>query len=161
MSKFDVKFFNPFILGTIKTLNTQCNLEITTDKPFIKGTQPQPLYAIAGVIGITSTAFNGTITLCFPENVFLGVMSKMLGEEYKEINKELQDGAGELLNIIFGQAKTTLSDQGYSIQKAIPTVIRGSAITTTLLSKDPTLVLPFKAEFGIFHVEISTDLIMP
>jgi hypothetical protein len=48
-------------------------------------------------------------------------MGKMLGEEFKAITQDLQTGAAELLNIIFGSAKVVLNEQGYAIQKAIPT----------------------------------------
>src|SRR5271170_5183018 len=130
MTQLDVRFFKPFVEGAINTLQTQCSLPVSSGKPFLKGQQPQPDFAIAGVIGITSASFNGTITLCFPEKVFLGAMSKMLGEEFTEITQGLQDGVAELLNIIFGQAKIVLNQQGHSIQKAIPTVVRGKNIST-------------------------------
>lgn len=157
MAQLDVKFFKPFVEGTMNTLKIQCGVDINSDKPFIKGTQPQPAFAIAGVIGITSTAFNGTITLCFPEQAFLGVMSKMLGENFTVITQELQDGVAELLNIIFGQAKVILNNQGYIIQKAIPTVVRGQQIVTSSVTSGPVIVLPFKTNVGEFQVEICSE----
>ena len=84
-------------------------------------------------------------------------MSKMLGETYTAITAELQDGVAELLNIIFGQAKITLSNAGYTIQKAIPTVVRGNQITTSALSKGLFIVLPFLLPVGEFHIEIVTE----
>lgn len=157
MPQLDVKFFKPFVDGTLHTLKVQCQTEVGTEKPFIKGQQVQPDFDIAGVIGITSTAFNGSITLCFPKAVFLGLMSNMLGEKFPEITQDLQDGAAELLNIIFGHAKVTLNNQGYTIQKAIPAVIRGAGLKTTHMSKGPVVVLPFKTPMGEFHVEICTE----
>lgn len=157
MSQLDPKFFKPFVDGTINTLKIQCDVVAKHVQPFIKGTKPQPDFAIAGVIGITSSAFNGNIVLCFPEEVFLRLMSKMLGEEYKEITNDLQDGAAELLNIIFGQAKTLLNNQGYVIQKAIPSVIRGNKLVTTTLTRTRVIVLPFQTEFGDFQVEICSE----
>lgn len=154
----DAKFFKPFIDGTLNTLKIQCGVEVKPEKPFLKGKAiQQPEFAIAGVIGITSDAFNGSITLCFPEGVFLLIMSKMLGENFQEINNDLQDGAAELLNIIFGQAKIALNNQGYTIQKAIPTVVRGKQITTSFNSKGPVMVIPFRVETGEFHVEICSS----
>jgi len=153
----DVNFFKPFIDGTRNTLKIQCGLDIIHDKPFIKGSKPQPDFQIAGVIGITSNAFTGTITICFPAKVYLKIMSNMLGEECKEITKDLQDGAAELMNIIFGSAKVILNQQGYSIQKAIPTVICGTHLSTTHMGSGTVMVLPFKMEEGEFHIEIVTE----
>jgi len=157
MVELDARFFKPFIEGTLNTLKIQCELVATHEKPFLKGQREQPNFAIAAVIGLTSSAFNGTITLCFPEKVFLGVMGKMLGESYTEINQEVQDGVAELLNIIFGQAKSALSLQGYVIQKAIPTVIRGNNLHTRALTSGPIMVLPFQTDLGEFQVEICSE----
>ncbi|MDR3608377.1 MAG: chemotaxis protein CheX [Oligoflexia bacterium] len=153
----DALFFKPFVEGTLRTLRVQCNLEAKHEKPFIKGKAPQPQFDIAAVIGVTSSAFNGTITICFPEAVFLQLMSNMLGEKQTEITKDLEDGAAELLNIIFGQAKIVLTGQGYTVEKAIPTVIRGTNLKTSHSADHPVIVLPFKTSAGEFDIEIVTE----
>jgi chemotaxis protein CheX len=157
MANLDVNFFKPFVDGTLKTLKIQCNLEASPGKPFIKGSQAQPTFEIAGVIGVTSEAFVGNITLCFPGKVYLALMSNMLGENFTEITQDLQDGAAELLNIIFGSAKVVLNQQGYTIKKAIPTVIRGTSLQTSYIGAKQVVVLPFSTEAGEFHIEISTE----
>lgn len=153
----DATFFKPFVDATLNTLKVQCNIEVQHGKPFVKGAQPPVKFQIAGVIGLTSDKFSGNITLCFTEKFFLALMSNMLGEEFKTITKDLEDGAAELLNIIFGSAKAILNTQGHTIQKAIPTVITGDSIATTHLQPEKVIVLPFKADSGDFHIEISTD----
>ncbi len=155
--KLDVNFFKPFIDGTRHTLKVQCDLDVVHDKPFIKGTRPQPEFQIAGIIGITSTAFTGTITICFPKAVYLKIIGTMLGEVYTEITPDLQDGASELMNIIFGSAKVVLNQQGYAIEKAIPTVICGDNLVTAQIGRGTVMVLPFHTPTGEFHIEIVTE----
>lgn len=156
--KMDVKFFKPFVEGTIKTLLVQCSLESKPGRPFYKKDEKsEPQYEIAGIIGLTCTAFTGSISLCFPKEVFLAVIGGMLGETYEEITEEMEDGAAELMNIIFGQAKRVLNAEGYDIVKAIPTVIRGDSIVTRHLTSSPTIVLPFDTKAGGFRIEISTE----
>ena len=157
MSQLDTSFFKPFIEGALNTIKVQCSLPVTGGAPYIKGPESTLDIAIAGVIGITSEKFTGNITLCFPEKVFLGMMERMLGEPFKEITSELQDGVAELLNIIFGHAKVILNAQGHTIQKAIPTVIRGQKIQTSQMSKSKTFVLPFNSELGPFCIEICSE----
>jgi len=157
MSQMEARFFKPFVDATIKTLKIQCNLDATHEKPYIKGTKPQQEYDLAAVIALTSNAFNGTITLSFPKNTFLGVMANMLGEKYTEISAELEDGAAELLNIIFGQAKLALTEQGYSVEKAIPTVIRGAGLKTKIVASQPVIVLPFVTAAGSFEIEVGAE----
>lgn len=154
MPQLDASFFKPFVEGTLKTLKVQCKTDAFHESPFFKGTKPEPVFAIAGVIDIACVTFTGRISLCFPEPVFLGMMERMLEESFPEITVELQDGVAELLNMIFGQAKVTLNEQGHTIQKAIPTVVRDHTLNT------PTgkiVVLPFKTDLGVFHIEIRND----
>jgi chemotaxis protein CheX len=153
----DPRFFKPFIDATIKTLKIQCNMDANHEKPYIKGTKPQPSYDLAAVIALTSNAFNGTITLSFTKTTFLGIMAGMLGETHAEITPELQDGAAELLNIIFGQAKVAMTEIGYTVEKAIPTVIRGAGLQTKIVSAQPVIVLPFTTTSGVFEIEIVAE----
>ena len=153
----DVQFFKPFVDGTMNVLSVQCNVKSTPGKPFIKGTQPQPDFDIAAVIGLAAKAFTGSITLCFPKPVFLEIMGNMLGEKFTDITQDLEDGAGELLNIIFGSAKVVLNERGYDIQKAIPNVIRGQKLHTNHMTSAKVVVLPFTTGVGEFHVEISAE----
>ena len=81
----------------------------------------------------------------------------MLGEEFKEINKDLEDGAGEILNIIFGHAKTVLNSKNYGIEKAIPTVIRGHGILVKHVTQVASIVVPFETDVGSFHMEIGVE----
>jgi chemotaxis protein CheX len=157
MSQLDVQFFKPFVDGTLHTLKTAAGVEVKPGKPFLKGSHVQPRFDIAGVIGITSESFNGTIAICFPGPLYLSIMSTMLGETFTEITQDLQDGAAELLNMIFGHAKVVLNQQGYSIQKAIPTVIRGDNLQTTFLGGGKAFVLPFQANSHELHIEISIE----
>jgi chemotaxis protein CheX len=160
MAQLDANFFKPFVDGTINVLKIQCHLEPVPGKPFLKGTQPQPKFEIAGVIGVTSPRFSGNITICFPASVYLTLMSNMLGEKFETITEELQDGAAELLNIIFGSAKTVLNQQGHVIQKAIPTVITGSGLQTTYSGGNQVIVLPFNMACGDLYIEISTEAVI-
>tara|TARA_B110001454_G_scaffold218991_1_gene249083 strand:- start:130067 stop:130915 length:849 start_codon:yes stop_codon:yes gene_type:complete len=155
-SKLDVSFINPFIEGAIKTLDVQCQVTVTIDKPLLKTKDTKlPSIDILGVIGITSKAFNGNISICFPSKVFLFIMSKMLSEDYKEITKDLEDGAGEILNMIFGHAKRVLNENGHSFEKAIPAIVRAKDLSVSHLNDQGSIILPFKSEAGDFYMEIS------
>ena len=156
--KLDSAFIQPFLDGTITTLKVQCQMEATMTKPYIKGTGSEKpgQVDIAGMLGITSDQFKGSMSLCFPEKTFLAIMGNMLGETYTTITPDVEDGAGELINIIFGYAKRVLNEKGCTIQKALPTIVRGSAITVHHLPKGPIMVLPFTTNNGPFHIEIAT-----
>lgn len=154
----NVAFINPFVEGTLMTLKVQCGIECKPGKPMPKDEfKSTPPLTIAGVIGIASPTFRGSIAIAFPEPTFLGVMGKMLGETYTTITQDLEDGAGELLNIIYGHAKKVLNEQGHTIDRALPTVVRGEKINIRHMSKSMAIVLPFETEMGMFIIEVGAD----
>jgi chemotaxis protein CheX len=156
-SNIDVEFINPFLHATKKTLEVQANTPLKLLKPFLKKT-PAKDVAIAGVISLISDKFNGSITLCFPAGVFLKIYENMFGEKHTAITKELEDAAGELLNIIYGQAKIELNAKaGYDLKKALPTVLTGEKINISQQGRVPTVVLPFETDAGVFHIEIESE----
>ena len=153
MSAYDLTFLKPFLEGIRETLQIQCNTEVIAQKPVMKNVAPPMPFDIAAIIGLVSSTFKGSMTICFPEEVYLELISQMLGEKYTEITPDLHDGVAELLNIIFGHAKRVLNEVGHDFQKALPTVITGKSLQTRQLSDNPVIILPFKCSKGEFFVE--------
>ncbi|MFP5386917.1 MAG: chemotaxis protein CheX [Bacteriovoracia bacterium] len=150
----DSNFINPFLSATLNVLKVQAEISAEAGKIYRKKAGEEMIGDVSGVIGIVSDTFNGSVSITFPEATFLKIMSAMLGEEYTVLDKDLLDGAGEITNMIFGQAKIKLNDRGYGIKMALPQVISGKNHTLTSLSKGPTVVVPFKSTAGDFFVEV-------
>lgn len=153
----DMEFINPFLGATMKVLEVQAKTLANPAKPYLKKEKEKSLGDISGVIGLVSEAFCGSVVISFPEKTFLAVMSRMLGENYQSISPELESGAGELTNIIFGQAKISLNEKGYGIKTALPSVVTGKDHSLASAVKGVTVVVPFKTEVGDFFVEINTE----
>lgn len=150
----DLKFINPFLDGTLDALKVTCNFDVKPGKAYLKGPQPEPEFDLAAIVGITSGTVSGSITLLFTDAVYIQIVSGWLGEQIVELTQDHIDGVAELLNIIFGSAKVAWNEQGMSVQKAIPTFVRGKPLTIKHAESGPTLVVPFITALGNFHVEI-------
>ncbi len=150
----DTEFINPFLTATVHVLKVQAQIEATAGQIYMKKPREVMTGDISGVIGIISDTFDGSVVISFPEKTFLKVISSMLGEEYTKIDQEIVDGAGELTNMIFGQAKIVLNEKGYGIKTAIPSVISGKDHSLSALTKGPVVVVPFTTPHGKFFVEI-------
>ncbi len=154
----DVDFIGPFIVATKKVLEVQAHTKLTQGKAYLrKGTDSIPM-DIAGVLDLNNKNFRGTISIYFRAAVFLLIYNKMVGETITEINSEIKTAVGELLNIIYGQAKTVLNNQkGYQLQAAIPAIVVGDKLAAFQHGRGSAIVLPFEGEFGTFHLEILVD----
>ena len=154
----DVELINPFLQGTKTVLETQANVPLQIGKPYLRKHDEKLPMEIAGVIALSCSEFTGSIALCFTSKVFLNIYEALVGERATEITQESQDAAAELLNMIFGAAKTELNDRkGYTLEKAIPTVLCGEKLRIHHQSVAPTIILPFEGKIGSFHIEIAIE----
>ena len=149
----NVAFINPFLAAAQKTLEVQCKTKAKILAPFLKKEQTANV-AIAGVLSLISSGFSGSIVLCFSQAVFLKIYENMFGEKHDSITSELEDAAGELLNIIYGMAKIELNTKGYNFQKALPTVMAGEKLKIRQSGSMPAVVIPIETDVGPFHIEI-------
>jgi len=152
--KLDVDFINPFIDSSLKTLNGLCGLtNIEAQKP---GLLTDELLAIdiSGTLAISSPYFKGSIAISFNDEVYKKVISKMLEENIAEVSLSNQDGAAEIINIIFGQTKAILNQQGYNLARAIPSVLRGKGHKIYQDTSIPVILVPFTSSFGNFWIQI-------
>ncbi|MFH1155809.1 MAG: chemotaxis protein CheX [Pseudomonadota bacterium] len=148
----DVKYINPFINATINVLETMAFVTVKAESPFLKKDN-LARGDVTGVIGLTGVA-NGTISVTFHEDCILNIVSNMFGEEMKELNHEIADAVGELTNMISGQARKELEEEGRVFKAAIPSVITGKNHSISHYTKGPTIAIPFSTDKGKFTIEV-------
>lgn len=152
----DKQLVNAFIDGVQKTLSTMAMTESTPQKAFVEK-DFNAKGDVSGMIGMVSGAMKGTITISFEKVAIFKVLENMLGESYEEIDEEVRDAVGELTNMIYGTAKTTLNELGYNFEMAIPTVITGSHQITSY-HKGAALIIPFEMDGSpSFFIEITVE----
>lgn len=148
----NAELVSPFVTATQKTIEVQCKTKVKTLKLYLKTAQV-PNIAIASVISLISNEFSGNMVICFPQRVFLTIYENMFGEKHETINSDLEDAAGEILNIIYGLAKIELNPKGYNFQKALPTVLTGEQLKFRQSGSKPAVIIPFETDAGQFHIE--------
>ena len=152
--KVDVHFINHFLLSTTKTLKDQFQTPSKPGKPFQKKTDdPFLMGDVCGLISIDSEYFQGTLSLSFPEKVFVHLVSNTFGEEVHEVTDENIDMVGEIANIVLGDAKSQLITKGYKVESALPHCIHykdGHLHHQEGLS----IVIPYHTDFGPFYTEV-------
>jgi len=151
----DVKYINPFISATLHVLETLAHIKAEPGKPFVKKDKVAR-GDVTGVIGLTGKA-RGTVSVSFSEKCILAIVSGMFGEEMKELNEEIRDAAGEISNMISGQARRMLEEMGLSLSAAIPTVIMGKNHSLSPITTYPVIAIPFKTGHGDFTIEVSFE----
>lgn len=155
VKKMDIEMLNPFIEGAAKAFEVQIGLSIKPMRPSSKKHAFEEDDAIAGILSLDLPNFKGQISICFSEKSFCSVYSALLGEEISKVDEESCDAASELLNMIYGHAKTVLNKKyNLNLQPAIPkAVLKPKPAPATY----PVLVVPFQSDSGPFRLEIQVE----
>lgn len=89
-------------------------------------------------------AVTGTLYLSLPPAFCRQVTAQILGGEGLT-DREENDVVGELTNMVTGNLKTAMANQGYNSQLSIPSVLRGESITVSCKGFSAVVGLTFEA----------------
>ncbi len=151
----DVSLVNPFIEATLHVLSSMAFTKATAGKPYLKKDSIAK-GDVSGIVGLSGEA-RGTLSVSFSQESILSVVSNMFGEPVLEINDEVKDAVGEILNIVSGRARQKLETMGRILKGAIPTVITGKNHGITHITKQPIIAIPFETENGHFTIEVCIE----
>lgn len=145
-----VEYINPFLASTLSVFETMLNCKLERGVPYLKdGTQPQ--HEVSGVIGLSGKA-QGTVVLGLSREAALGATEVLLQERPAQINGDVTDAVGELVNIIAGNAKAQLEHLDMSV--SLPTVITGKNHCVEFPTKVTPICIPFTSAWGTVTVEV-------
>jgi chemotaxis protein CheX len=148
----DASIINPFINATINVLDTMTFVKAKAGKPYLKK-DDTARGDVTGVIGLTGMA-HGTISVTFEEKCILKIVSNMFGESIVTLDSEVADAVGELTNMISGQARMELEQNGKLFEAAIPSVITGKGHKIIHITEGPKIAIPFDTDGGAFTIEV-------
>ncbi len=149
----DVKLINPFLAAAMHVLKTMAQVDAKPGKPFLKQ-DDLAIGDVSAIIGITGAA-QGSMALIFTEQCIRDIASNLLGVPFTELNHELRDAVGELTNMICGDARRRLAEDGFILQAGIPTIVGGKGHTIKHIANGPRLAVPFETSQGSFMVEVA------
>jgi len=132
-----------FIKAAINIMNTMAKITPTAGKPFVKK-DTMPLGDVTAIV-IVEGFKNGSIAISFPRKTAVFLTKAMLGEHVMEITDlEIKDIVGEICNMLSGQARAILSQEGFVMQGGIPIVVMGEDYQVFHSIEAPVVAIPFK-----------------
>lgn len=148
----NVKYINAFIESSVNVLKVMASIEASAGKPFIK--QDQTARGDFSGLITFSGSVTGSLALSFSESCLFKIVSNMLGTD-KEADSMIKNAAGELTNMISGDARKRLQSQGLIIQADIPVVLSGKGHQIKHVLSGPSIIVPFETAFGPFVVDVN------
>ena len=149
----DVNIINPFLAAAMHVLKTMARVDAKPGKLFLKK-DDLAVGDVSAIIGVTGAA-QGSMALVFTEQCIKHIASNLLGTPFTELNRDVRDAVGELTNMICGDARRRLSEDGFALQAGIPTVVSGKGHSIEHIAKGPRVAVPFETSHGSFMVEVA------
>jgi chemotaxis protein CheX len=150
--KIDAEILKTFVKGAMVTFEGQLKTKLTPGKMTTKSQVYESGDAIVGRMMVRVPGFEGQVSICFSEAVFKKAYKKLLDEDIEKIDSSNSDAAGELMNIIYGQAKTILNqNRNMALPAILPEVVLAPKAEPT---KGLVLCMPFTSEIGDVRLEI-------
>jgi chemotaxis protein CheX len=151
-SEVDVRVINSIIQAAIKVITQFGVKDVKMEKAKPRKAEDCLQGVISSYIEIKSAKFTGMMVLTFEKGCYLGIVTAMLGEEQKELNSENQDAAGEINNIIYGNAKSDFSS--YGIELTIPKVVVGENTKLPCPAGSHSIEVPIFTPSGKLYVDV-------
>jgi chemotaxis protein CheX len=123
----DVNLINPFIEATLECLKDMAGMQPVRQRIFLK-TDPTMHGDVAGIIGL-SRGITGSCVVSFPLVLARRIVAGMLMDEPDKLTLDMvNDGIGEVANMVAGGAKRRFSTTSYKFDISVPTVIAGTPV---------------------------------
>lgn len=147
-----------FIDTTLEVLETMANVTVTSKgvreiDGSIEGLNVTACMDITGVLGF-SGGRRGSVLITFGAETAIKAVGGMLGMEFKEIDADVRDGVGELVNMIAGGAKTKLQAKGIDFELSIPNTVIGRNHEITAPQSSTRVRMDFGSKIGDFFIEV-------
>jgi len=151
----DAQYINPFIVAIKTVFKTMLSVDLTLGKPGMKANYVTEA-DLTGLLRV-SGGKRGFARLCFTRRAALFVYSTLLLEEGTEINGEVIDAVGEVLNIVAGQARKEIEGASLDARVEAPEVIVGQGLEHYPTESLPVLCLPLSFLVEGVEETISAD----
>lgn len=148
----DAKLLNPFIQAAVEVLKAEVGAEVSRKEIFL---QKSALTSddITVLINLIGDVY-GVVMYGMPAATGLKLVSRIMGQDFAELDSLAQSGVAELGNVISGQATIRFSEAGYHSNISTPMVLTGNGIEISTLDFS-RLVVPLETQFGLFTVHLA------
>ena len=151
MTPVKVEFLNPFVQAASEVLDSELGGEAELG-PVRLQKSAFTTNEVTAVVGVTGKV-SGLVLYTMSQATAVAIASRMLGQDFAQLDPLAQSGIGELGNVITGRAGVLLSEAGYPSNITPPALVvgKGTMVTTLDLNR---LVFPLQTAVGDLEVQL-------
>lgn len=151
----DPGLIDPYIEQTIFVFDNMLNWRLDRKTVSVKKNYA-PTYEVSGIIGLSGDV-SGVVALSFSQDLACRMLSELLGVEIFEIDDEVVDMVGEIVNTLAGRATSEMVS--YDIGLSLPTVLVGGAKSIGFPRESTPFAVEFTTPWGPIALEIGLAMV--
>jgi chemotaxis protein CheX len=137
------KYIQPFVDVCESVFRDFIGEELLTERPHFADKNDPHDWDISAIIGLTGEA-RGAVVISMKKNLALKLTGVLTGSEHPDLDDEVVDAIGEIINIIAGNAKRGL-EESFRLVISLPTIVRGTGHTILWPNEQARIIcIPFK-----------------
>jgi chemotaxis protein CheX len=149
------EFINPFLQAATEVLESELGSAPTRSSI---GLQRSAYTSddVTAVVAVTGE-IAGMVMFAMTEETARAMVSRMMGQDFPELDALAQSGIAEIGNVITGRAAILLAEAGFPSDLAPPMLLvgRGTMISTLDVQR---LVIPLETEVGKIEIQVALKL---
>ena len=137
------QYIQPFIKVCETVFHEFCQTDVKAGRVFfVAKDEYETSWDISGIIGLSGEA-SGAVAISMKEATAFRVTKILTGQDYKNIDADVTDAVGEIVNIIAGNVKKNFEDE-LRIKISLPSIIKGRAHSIVWPSEKTRIIcIPF------------------
>jgi len=148
----NVEMLKPFVEGAAEVLEFEVKTKVekgnlSLQKTALTTDEVTVMLTLVGDV-------RGVVLFSLSKEVSLKMVSRILEQEFHELDSMAQSGIAELGNVITGKATVKLSKAGYRVNISPPTVITGKDVKISTLDFS-RIVVPLETEMGTMEIHLA------
>jgi chemotaxis protein CheX len=117
------KYIQPFIDVSKNVFKEFLNAELTADRPYFMDVNAVTDWDISAIIGLTGEA-RGAVVISMKKALAVKLADILTGTRHQDLDGEVVDAIGEIVNIIAGNVKKHL-EETFKLIISLPTIVQG------------------------------------
>lgn len=117
------KYIQPFVDVCKSVFKDFVGTELSEERPYFAEAGAMLEWDLSAVIGLTGEA-RGAVVISMKKDLAVKLTGKLTGAEHKDVDDDVVDAIGEIVNIIAGNVKKDL-EEAFRLVISLPTIVQG------------------------------------
>jgi chemotaxis protein CheX len=150
------QYIQPFIDVCENVFREFVGMELKADRPYFAETSAVNDWDISAVIGLTGEA-RGAVVISMKKELAIKLTDAITGAKHTQLDDEVVDAIGEIVNIIAGNAKKGL-EAAFRLVISLPTIVDGHNHSVKWPNSQARIIcIPFAVEEETFCLSVAIE----